>query len=135
MGPLPIREEDPGTEPADFDPILTLDASLADETADALFHALLDTVRETASGNDPADNNLMRQLPDMAPRDALTVLKKAGLPSDLIEPIADALAVLAPHAYAPRQTEPRPVPQPGAMCQPGPGRARAVRPVSTTQPA
>lgn len=74
----------------------------ADETAHALFHALLDTVRETASDNDPADYDLMRQLPDMAPRDALAALKQVFLPPALSGPLTDALAVLAPDTYAPQ---------------------------------
>ncbi|MEU9420979.1 hypothetical protein [Streptomyces sp. NPDC048272] len=37
----------------------------------------------------------------MAPADALEDLKEAYLPSDLIEPIAAALAFLAPDVYGP----------------------------------
>ncbi|MFJ5817328.1 hypothetical protein ACIQGT_26040 [Streptomyces sp. NPDC093108] len=38
---------------------------------------------------------------DMDAPDALTALKDASLPSDMIGPIADALALLAPHTYSP----------------------------------
>ncbi len=44
----------------------------------------------------------MVQLPDMSPRDALTVLQQVSLPPTLSGPLADALAVLAPHTYAPQ---------------------------------
>ncbi|MGX1887066.1 hypothetical protein [Streptomyces sp. NPDC055287] len=79
----------------------------AAETADALFHAVLDAARETASGapddhDHDHDRDLMLQLPDMAPRDALTALKQVFLPPALSGPLADALAVLAPHTYAPQ---------------------------------
>ncbi|MFI5867141.1 hypothetical protein [Streptomyces sp. NPDC051546] len=72
----------------------------AAEAAHTLFHAVLNEAREVAS-DDPDDSDLMLQVQDMAPHDALAALKKAFLPSDLIEPIADALALLAPHTYTP----------------------------------
>ncbi|WP_256098641.1 hypothetical protein [Streptomyces agglomeratus] len=104
----------------------------AAEAAHALFDAVLRAAREKAS-DDPDDYDLMLQVQDMDTPDALAALKKAFLPSDMIEPIADALAVLAPHTYAPRPPEPaRPptprtaplgrtaVPARGAVRPPGP---------------
>ncbi|MFE9250895.1 hypothetical protein [Streptomyces sp. NPDC007088] len=79
---------------------LTANTPPATEAAHTLFHAVLSEAREVAS-DDPDDSDLMLQVQDMAPHDALTALKKAFLPSDLIEPIADALALLAPDTYTP----------------------------------
>ncbi|MEU6293069.1 hypothetical protein [Streptomyces sp. NPDC046988] len=79
---------------------LTANTPPAAEAAHTLFHAVLSEAREVAS-DDPDDSDLMLQVQDMAPHDALAALRKAFLPSDLIEPIADALALLAPDTYAP----------------------------------
>ncbi|MFI6278033.1 hypothetical protein [Streptomyces sp. NPDC050988] len=71
------------------------------ETAEAayvLFDAVLRAARETAS-DDPDDADLMCEVEAMDAPDALAALRKACLPSDMIEPIADALALLAPHAF------------------------------------
>ncbi|WP_331732951.1 hypothetical protein OG613_48995 (plasmid) [Streptomyces sp. NBC_00015] len=85
---------------ANTPPAAPVTAREAAEAADALFHAVLATARETASG--APDDDLMLQLPDMSPRDALTVLRQVYLPPTLSGPLADALAVLAPHTYAPQ---------------------------------
>ncbi|MFD7861576.1 hypothetical protein [Streptomyces sp. NPDC059783] len=73
------------------------------EAAHALFDAVLRAAREVAS-DDPDDADLMLQVQDMETPHALAALKKAFLPSDMIEPIAEALSHLAPHTYAPRPT-------------------------------
>lgn len=69
------------------------------ETARILYDAVLRAARETAS-DDPDDYAF--QVEDLAPHDVLADLKKASLPSNLIEPIAEALALLDPHTYAPQ---------------------------------
>ncbi|MGW6202114.1 hypothetical protein ACWF9B_00440 [Streptomyces sp. NPDC055089] len=73
----------------------------ATDAAHNLFDAVLRAAQEKAS-DDPDDYELMFRVRDMDTRDALAALQKAVLPSDMIEPIADALAHLAPHAYTPR---------------------------------
>jgi hypothetical protein len=88
---------------ADTVPPVADETAAADEAAHALFDAVLRAAREKAS-DDPDDCDLMLQVQDMDTPDALAALKKAFLPSDMIEPIADALAVLAPHTYAPQTT-------------------------------
>ncbi|MET7490527.1 hypothetical protein [Streptomyces sp. NPDC005538] len=77
------------------------EASEAAEAAYVLFDAVLRAAREKAS-DDPDDFDLMCQVEDMDAPDALAALRKACLPSDMIEPIADALALLAPHAFGPQ---------------------------------
>ncbi|MFJ5951404.1 hypothetical protein [Streptomyces noursei] len=73
----------------------------AADAAHTLYAAVLEAARETAS-DDPDDCDLMHEVEHMAAPAALAALKKAFLPSDMIEPIADALALLAPHTYAPQ---------------------------------
>lgn len=68
------------------------------EAAYTLFDAVLGAVRDKAS-DDPDDYDLMLQVEDMAPREALAALKEAFLPSEMIEPIVDALALLVPDAF------------------------------------
>ncbi|WP_237409008.1 hypothetical protein [Streptomyces sp. M2CJ-2] len=85
---------------ADTPPPVVHETAAAAEAAHALFDAVLRAAREKAS-DAPDDYDLMLQVQDMDTPDALAALKKAFLPSDMIEPIADALAVLAPHTYAP----------------------------------
>jgi hypothetical protein len=81
----------PGATPA---------ADAAAEAAHTLFDAVLRAAREVAS-DDPDDYDLMLQVQNMDAPDALAALKNASLPSDMIDPIADALALLAPHTYSP----------------------------------
>lgn len=91
---------------ADTAPPAAADTEAAAEAAHTLFDAVLRAAREKAS-DDPDDYDLMLQVQDMDTPDALAALaalKQAFLPSDTIEPIADALAHLAPHTYAPRTT-------------------------------
>lgn len=82
---------------------LTSDAvepAAAEEAAHTLFDAVLAAAREVAC-DDPDDADLMHEIQDMDTRDALAALKDASLPSNMIGPIADVLALLAPHAYGP----------------------------------
>ncbi|MFJ8696842.1 hypothetical protein [Streptomyces roseolilacinus] len=79
------------------------DTTAAAEAAHTLFDAVLRAAREKAP-DDPDDYDLMLKVQDMDTPDALAALKKAFLPSAMIEPIADALVVLAPHTYASRTT-------------------------------
>ncbi|MEV6676255.1 hypothetical protein AB0N09_05210 [Streptomyces erythrochromogenes] len=68
-------------------------------------HTLFEDVRRAAwrvASDHPDDYDLMCRADDMDPRNALEEFKNASLPSDLIEPIAAALALLAPDVYAPR---------------------------------
>ncbi|MEU5201109.1 hypothetical protein AB0G86_44935 [Streptomyces scabiei] len=74
----------------------------AAEAAYTLFDAVLRAAREVAS-DDPDAHDLMRRVEAMDAPDALAALKKAFLPSDMIEPIADALALLAPHTFTPQE--------------------------------
>ncbi|MFJ5635220.1 hypothetical protein ACIQF5_21615 [Streptomyces goshikiensis] len=72
-------------------------------TADVA-HTLFEEVCRAAwakASDDPDDYDLMLRVDAMAPADALEALKKACLPSDLIEWIAAALALLAPDVYGP----------------------------------
>ncbi|MFE1784089.1 hypothetical protein ACFW9F_16260 [Streptomyces sp. NPDC059506] len=78
------------------------DTAAAAAAAHALFNAVLRAARETASD----DYDLMLEAQGMDTPDALAALKNAFLLSDMIEPIADALNVLAPRTYAPRPTAP-----------------------------
>ncbi|WP_327309703.1 hypothetical protein OG730_42445 (plasmid) [Streptomyces sp. NBC_01298] len=76
-------------------------------TAADVAHTLFDEVRRAAwdkASDHPDDYDLMLRVDAMAPADAVEALKKACLPSDLIEPIAAALALLAPHIYAPSRS-------------------------------
>ncbi|MCX4681366.1 hypothetical protein OG413_45500 [Streptomyces sp. NBC_01433] len=73
----------------------------AADAAHTLFDAILRDAREVAS-DDPDDSDLIYEIQDMAPHDALAALKKAFLPSDMIEPIAEVLTLLAPHTYTPQ---------------------------------
>ncbi|MER5889688.1 hypothetical protein ABT160_38175 [Streptomyces sp. NPDC001941] len=75
----------------------------ATQTAHALFHAVLQTARTVACDH-PDDADLMAQIEEMDSPRALAALNAAALPSDLIGPIADALALLAPRSYAPPAT-------------------------------
>lgn len=72
----------------------------AEEAAHTLFDAVMRAAREVAS-DDPDDTDLMDEIRDMDAPDALAALKNASLPSDMIDPIADALTLLAPHTYSP----------------------------------
>ncbi|MFI9771876.1 hypothetical protein ACIHJG_34180 [Streptomyces sp. NPDC052415] len=87
------------TQPPAPDATLAADADA--DVAHTLFDAVLRAAREAAS-DDPDDADLMHEIQDMDAPDALAALKKAFLPSDMIEPIADALTHLAPRTYAPR---------------------------------
>ncbi|MFE8941167.1 hypothetical protein ACFYNX_27295 [Streptomyces sp. NPDC007872] len=102
-GPLPPREEIPGSGRPSLDAILVLDAAPVAEVAHALFDAALRAAREKAS-DDPDYYDLMLKIQDMDTPNALAALRKASLPSDMIVPIADVLALLVPHTYAPRIT-------------------------------
>ncbi|MFE0778923.1 hypothetical protein [Streptomyces sp. NPDC058861] len=76
------------------------------EAADAAY-ALFEEVRRAAwakASDNPDDYDLMLQVNDMAPADALQALKESCLPSPLIEPIATALMLLAPGTYAPARS-------------------------------
>ncbi|MEU5242206.1 hypothetical protein ACH4UR_37340 [Streptomyces lydicus] len=75
----------------------------AEEAAHTLFDAVLRAAREVASDH-PDDADLMYEIQYMDAPDALAALKNASLPSDMIGPIADALAHLAPRTYAPQTT-------------------------------
>ncbi|MFE4304816.1 hypothetical protein ACFRR6_01870 [Streptomyces sp. NPDC056891] len=78
-----------------------------DATAADVAHTLFEEVRRAArakASDDPDDYDLMLRVDAMAPADALEALKEAYLPSDLIEPIAAALAVLAPDVYGPSRS-------------------------------
>lgn len=77
------------------------ETSEAAEAAFVLFDAVLRAARETAS-DDPDDADLMCEVEAMDAPEALAALRKACLPSDMIEPIADALALLAPHTFTPQ---------------------------------
>ncbi|MFI0813487.1 hypothetical protein [Streptomyces echinatus] len=78
----------------------TTEPTAAEEAAHTLFDAVLRAAREVAS--DQADDaDLMHEIQDMDAPDALAALKNASLPSDMIDPIADALVLLAPHTYSP----------------------------------
>ncbi|WP_435060310.1 hypothetical protein [Streptomyces sp. bgisy060] len=72
----------------------------AEEVAHTLFDAVLRAAREVAS-DDPDDADLMDEIQDMDAPAALAALKNASLPTDMIGPIADALALLAAHTYSP----------------------------------
>ncbi|MFJ5635239.1 hypothetical protein ACIQF5_21710 [Streptomyces goshikiensis] len=75
-------------------------------TADAAY-ALFEEVCRAAwakASDDPDDYDLMLQVNDMVPADALQALKESCLPSPLIEPIATALMLLAPGTYAPARS-------------------------------
>ncbi|MFB7836005.1 hypothetical protein [Streptomyces sp. NPDC056056] len=79
---------------------ITAQQALTADVAATLF----EEVRRAAWGkasDDPDDYDLMLRVDTMAPADALQALKKASLPSDLIEPIAAALTLLAPEVYGP----------------------------------
>ncbi|MFE4309147.1 hypothetical protein ACFRR6_24220 [Streptomyces sp. NPDC056891] len=78
-----------------------------DTTAADVAHTLFEEVRRAAwskASDDPDDYDLMLRVDAMAPADALEALKKAYLPSDLIEQIAAALMLLAPGIYAPSRS-------------------------------
>ncbi|MEV4868528.1 hypothetical protein [Streptomyces syringium] len=91
----------PDTNATADTPPPVVDATMAaDEAAHALFDAVLRAAREKAS-DDPDDYDLMDEIQDMDTPDALAALKNASLPTDMIGPIADALALLAPHTYSP----------------------------------
>lgn len=86
----------------------------AEQAADVA-HELFEEIRRTAwekASDDPDDYDLMIRVNDMPPSDALAALKDANLPSRLTEPIAAALALLAPDTYAPHthQTPASPAP-------------------------
>ncbi|MCQ1582748.1 hypothetical protein [Streptomyces parvus] len=86
---------------ADTVPPVAADPEAAAEAAHTLFDAVFRAAQEKAS-DDPDDYDLMLQVQDMDTPAALAALRKAFLPSDMIEPIADALTHLAPHTYAPQ---------------------------------
>ncbi|MFE8940994.1 hypothetical protein ACFYNX_26355 [Streptomyces sp. NPDC007872] len=75
----------------------------AADVAATLFEEVRRAARAKAS-DDPDDYDLMVQVNDMAPADALQALKESCLPSALIEPIAAALILLAPDTYAPARS-------------------------------
>ncbi|MFE2850176.1 hypothetical protein ACFXJO_03485 [Streptomyces lavendulae] len=80
---------------------ITEQQALAADVAHTLFEEVRRAAERVAS-DDFDDYDLMCRANGMDRRDALEALKKASLPSDLINPIAEALAVLAPDTYVPR---------------------------------
>jgi hypothetical protein len=83
------------------------------EVAYTLFDAVLRAARERASDT-PDDYDLMGAIDGMDAPDALAALKEACLPSDMIEPVAEALALLAPHTFAFRAAERAPASRPAS---------------------